>query len=146
MMKKKRHQIKALFGTTDMDQITKGVVAMYAELEELRAKGGPEQATSQEKENMITKLTSELEKAQSVSARWETKAISSTQEVTKLRQEIKEHGKWRPLSEEQLAVFLPTVTIKDGADHKAFIESKRRQRRLVQRMNAEGYSIVCPVK
>lgn len=133
-------KLKALFGTTNMVQITKGVEAMYGELEELRVKGGPTQATNQE---MITKLTSEIEKAQTVSARWEAKAISSTQEVAKLRQELREHGKWRPLSEEQLTVFLPTVTIKDGVSEKAFIESKRRRRRLMQRMNAEGYSIVC---
>ena len=120
---------------------------MYTELEGLRTKGESEQATNpREKENQITKLTSEIKKAQAVSARWEAKAISSTQEVAELRQEIKEHGKWRPLSEEQLAAFLPTVTIKDGESENAFLDSKRRQRRLVQRMSAEGYSIVCRVQ
>ncbi len=81
-----------------------------------------------------------------MSARWEEKAISSTQEIEQLRQEIKEHGKWRPLSEEQLEKFFPTVTFRDGESENAFLESKRRQRRLMQRMSAEGYSIVSRVK
>ena len=123
--------IVELFGTHDFDQITGSVKAMYIELEGLRTAAPKETAVD------ITKLTSEIEKAQAVSARWEAKAISSTQEVAELRQEIKEHGKWRPLSEEQLAAFLPTVTIKDGESENAFLDSKRRQRRLTQRLSAE---------
>ena len=146
-------EISALFGTTDMNQITTGIQAMYAELTELREGAGsdqdaPEDLTTKvsEQERIITALANERDQAQAASERWQAKAISSTQEVSGLRQEMKEHGKWQPLTEAELASFFPTVTIKDGNDHKAFLNSKRRQRRLMQRLSAEGYSIVCPVK
>ena len=145
--------INALFGTTDMNQITTGIQSMYAELEELREGTGndqdaPEDLTAKvsEQERIITALANERDQPQAASERWQAKAISSTQEVAELRQEMKEHGKWQPLTEAELASFFPTVTIKDGPDHNAFLNSKRRQRRLMQRLSAEGYSIVKKVK
>ena len=146
-------EISALFGTTDMNQITTGIQAMYTELEELREGAGsdqdaPEDLTAKvsEQERIITALANERDQAQAASERWQAKAISSTQEVSELRQEMKEHGKWQPLTEAELASFFPTVTIKDGPDHNAFLNSKRRQRRLMQRLSAEGYSLVKKVK
>ena len=140
-------QIKKLFGTTDMNQITTGIQAMYAELEELRAKGGTDQKEAEdlapkvkEKERMIAALTSERDQAQAAREKWQTKAISSTKEVAKLREELKD--KWQLVPEKDLTAFLTTVTIKDGHSENAFISSKRRQRRLMQRLSVEGYSIV----
>lgn len=127
-----------------MDQITLGVQAMYTELEELRTRSLPASQENQENQesqgNQIEKLISELEKARGVSARWETKAINSTQEVAQLRQEIKEVGKWEIVDEEELTAFFPTITLGDGED--PFLSSSRRQRRLMQRLSAEGYSIL----
>ena len=146
-------EISALFGTTDMNQITTGIQAMYAELEEHRALSGSDQDAPSdlvtkvsEQERTITTLTNQRDQAQAVSEKWQAKAISSTQEVSELRQEMKEHGKWQPLTEVELTSFFPTVTIKDGPDHNAFLNSKRRQRRLMQRLSAEGYSLVKKVK
>ena len=139
-------KLEALFGITDMDQITGSVKAMYTELSELRTSADssvsdPDQSVKLgELRDMITKLTSGLEKAQTVSARWEAKAINSTQKIEQLRQEIKEHGKWEVVDEKQLATFFPTVNLGDGED--PFLASSRRQRRLMQRLSAEGYSIV----
>ena len=146
-------EISALFGTTDMNQITTGIQAMYAELEELREGAGsdqdaPEDLTAKvsEQERLITALTNERDQAQAASERWQTKAISSAQEVSELHQEMKEHGKWQPLIETELAAFFPTVTMKDGSTSNAFLSAKRRQRRLIQRLNMEGYAIVKKVK
>ena len=146
-------EISALFGTTDMNQITTGIQAMYTELTELREglvrnQDAPEDLTAKvsEQERIITALANERDQAQTASERWQAKAISSTQEVSELRQEMKEHGKWQPLPEAELASFFPTVTIKDGPDHNAFLNSKRRQRRLMQRLSAEGYSLVKKIK
>ncbi len=146
-------EISALFGTTDMNQITTGIQAMYTELTELREGAGNDQDAPSdltvkvsEQERIITALANERDQAQAASERWQAKAISSTQEVSELRQEMKEHGKWQPLTEVELTSFFPTVTIKDGPDHNAFLNSKRRQRRLMQRLSAEGYSIVKKVK
>ena len=146
-------EISALFGTTDMNQITTGIQAMYAELEELREGPGsdqdaPEDLTAKvsEQERIITALANERDQAQAASERWQAKAISSTQEVSELRQEMKEHGKWQPLTEAELASFFPTVTLGDGSTEKPFLSSKRRQRRLIQRLSAEGYFIVKKVE
>ena len=146
-------EISALFGTTDMNQITTGIQAMYAELEELREGAGNDQdapkdltAKVSEQERIITALANERDQAQAASERWQAKAISSTQEVSKLRQEMKEHGKWQPLTEAELASFFPTVTLGDGSTEKPFLSSKRRQRRLIQRLSAEGYFIVKKVE
>ena len=144
-------EISVLFGTTDMNQITTGIQAMYAELEEWRAKSEGDQdalpsedlrAKVSEQERIITALANERDQAQAASERWQAKAISSTQEVSELRQEMKEHGKWQPLTEAELASFFPTVTLGDGSTEKPFLSSKRRQRRLIQRLSAEGYFIV----
>ena len=142
-------EISALFGTTDMNQITTGIQAMYTELTELREGAGsdqdaPEDLTTKvsEQERIITALANERDQAQAASERWQAKAISSTQEVSELRQEMKEHGKWQPLTEAELASFFPTVTLGDGSTEKPFLSSKRRQRRLIQRLSAEGYFIV----
>ena len=145
--------ISALFGTTDMNQITTGIQAMYTELEELREGTGnvqdaPHSLTAKvsEQERLITALANERDQAQAASERWQAKAISSTQEVSELRQEVKEHGKWQPLTEAELGSFFPTVTLGDGSTEKPFLSSKRRQRRLIQRLSAEGYFIVKKVE
>ena len=139
-------QIEKLFGTTDMNQITTGIQAMYAELEELRIIGSDQKEVEdlapkvKEQESIIAALTSERDQAQAAREKWQTKAIASTKEVAKLREELKD--KWQLVPEEDLTAFLTTVTIKDGPDHNAFLSSKRRQRRLMQRLSVEGYSIV----
>ena len=140
--------ISALFGTTDMNQITTGIQAMYAELEKLRALSSDQDAPHSlaakvsEQERIITTLTNERDQAQAAREKWQAKAISSTQEVSELREEIKEHGKWEVVDEEKLAAFFPTVTLGDRSTEKPFLSSKRRQRRLIQRLSAEGYFIV----
>ena len=139
-------EIEALFGTTDMNQITTGIQAMYAELEEHRARISSDQpdlaAKLSEQEGIIAALTNERDQAQAAHEKWQAKAISSTQEVSELREEIKEHGKWEVVDEEKLAAFFPTVTLGDRSTEKPFLSSKRRQRRLIQRLSAEGYFIV----
>ena len=135
--------MKALFGMTDMDQIALGVVAMYGELTELRASTSSVRPSLSEKvseqEGRITALASSRDQAQAAREKWEAKAISSTQEIERLRQEIKEHGKWEIVDEEELATFFPTITLGEGEE--PFLSSSRRQRRLMQRLSAEGYSI-----
>ena len=91
---------------------------------------------------MIAALTSERDQAQAAREKWQTKAINSTKEVAKLREELKENGKWQPVPEEDLTAFFPTVTLADSDKEKPFLSSKRRQRRLIQRLTAEGYFIV----
>ncbi len=119
---------------------------MYGELKELRARTTYDQpdlsSLVSEQEGRITALANSRDQAVAKSQEWETKAISSTQEVDKLKKEMEERLQWKLVPEEQIEAFFPTVTIKDGNDHNAFLESKRRQRRLMQRMNAEGYFIV----
>ena len=138
--------IQQLFGTTDMKQITTGIQAMYAELEEWRTKevrSQPDLAIKlSQLEKTITTLTSERDQAQAAGERWQAKAISSTQEVDGLRQEITKYGKWEIVDDEDLAAFFPTVTLSDSQTEEPFLASKRRQRRLTQRLSAEGYSIL----
>lgn len=127
-----------------MDQITLGVQVMYGELFELRASTNSDQpdlsSLVSEQESKINELTSECNKAQVARSKWEAKAISSTQEIERLRQELSSHGKWEVVNEEELATFFPTVTLGDGEE--PFLSSGRRQRRLAQRLSAEGYSIL----
>ncbi len=74
--------IQQLFGTTDMKQITTGIQAMYAELEESRTKEESDQpglaAKLSELEKTITTLTSERDQAQAAGERWQAKVISSS--------------------------------------------------------------------
>ncbi len=131
-----KEQVVKLFGTADMQQVTKAVEVMYGELQELRERSDQ---PSQQK-GLITALTSERDQAQAACEKWEVKATSRSKEVQQLRQEIKEHGKWEVVPEEELATFFPTVNLGDGEE--PFLSSSRRQRRLMQRLSAEGYSIL----
>lgn len=139
-------KIRDLFGTTDMDQITGSVKAMYTELSKLRANNNEDKpdlsAKVQQQEDLMDALRSERDKAQALVSEWEAKAINSSQEVEQLKKEMEERLQWELVDEEQIEEFFSTVTIKDGDNHNAFLESKRRQRRLMQRMSAEGYFIV----
>ena len=55
---------------------------------------------------------------------------------------VEERPVWQPVPEEDLTAFFPTVTLADSDKEKPFLSSKRRQRRLIQRLTAEGYFIV----
>ena len=135
--------IETFFGTTDMNQITTGIQAMYAELEEWRAKGGNNQNVPEElapklseQEDMIAALVKERDKAEAAREKWQNKAIAGQQELDELRQQF------MSLSEEELTTFFSSVILKDSRSEDAFLSSKRRQRRLMQRLNAEGLTIM----
>ena len=145
-------QMKELFGTTDIKQITAGIQAMYSELEEHRARGeiNSEQDTqnlaekTKEQESAIEAITSERDQARAALSKWQTKAVQGQKEISSLRQKLKKVP--QSVEEEELTAFFATVTLKDGNSEDAFLSSKRRQRRLMQRLRAEGLTIMRSVE
>ena len=137
-------EVVKLLGTTDMNQVTKAVGAMYGELKELRAKSlGDQPDLSAElafKEGVITALKNERDEVKAQGEKWKTKAINSTQQIEQLRQELREQPLWEMVNEEELAAVFPTVNLGDG--EQPFLSSNRRQRRLMQRLSREGYSVL----
>lgn len=93
-----------------------------------------------EKEDVITALKNERDEVKAQGEKWKTKAINSTQQIEQLRQELREQPLWEMVNEEELAAFFPTVNLGDGEE--PFLSSNRRQRRLMQRLSAEGYSVL----
>lgn len=136
-------KVRALFGTTNMEKITGSIKAMYTELSGFRANNEdkPDLSTKiQEQEDMIKALTSERDEAKTLASEWEAKVVSNFDSVERLKKEVEEHEKWEVVNDEQLAAFFPTVHL--GDKEEPFLASNRRQRRLMQRLSAEGYSIV----
>ena len=130
---------------TRINQIAIGIQTMYAELEERRALSGnnhsPDLAAKlSEQEHLIATLTNERDQAQAAHQKSQAQATSSTQEVSALRQKLNKMP--QPVSSKELIAFFPTVTLKDANSEDAFLSSKRRQRRLMQRLRAEGFTIM----